>query len=113
MNEAAIAHSEANGWTAKRYVELGQNWFARRHTIEYLAQAAEGDHLTVQTWIYDWKGVRSTRKYRFTRDRDGTVVAEAETLWAFVNLQTGRPVRIPKEVADSFVIVGDLPRKAI
>lgn len=112
MNEAAIAHSEANGWTAQRYIELGQNWFARRHTIEYLAQATEGDRLTVMTWIYDWKSVRSTRRYRFIRNRDGLVVAEAETLWAFVNLETGRPVRIAKEVADSFTIVGDLPRKS-
>lgn len=109
MNEAAIAHSEANGWTARRLVRLGQNWFARRHTIEYLAQATEGDELEIQTWIYDWKTVRSLRKYRFTRPSDGTVVAAAETLWAFVDLKTGRPVRIPKEVADSFVVVGDLP----
>lgn len=113
MNEAAIAHSEANGWTAQRLLELGQNWFARRHTIEYLAQATEGDQLEVKTWIYDWKTVRSLRKYRFTRLSDGVIVAEAETLWAFVNLETGRPVRIPQIVADSFIIVGELesPKK--
>ncbi len=110
MNEAAIAHSAANGWTVERYIELGQTWFARRHTIEYLAPAAEGDELTVQTWIADWKSIRSTRKYRFTRRRDGIVVAESETLWAFVNLETGRPVRIPSEVADAFVIVGELAK---
>lgn len=110
MNEAAVAHSSANGWTAQRHIELGSNWFARRHTIEYLAQATEGDELEIQTWIYDWKSIRSLRKYRFTRPRDGVIVSEAETLWAFVNLQTGRPTKIPPEVAASFTVVGDLPR---
>lgn len=110
MNEAAIAHSAANGWTSRRLIELGQTWFARRHTIEYLAPAFEGDELEVQTWVYDWKTVRSVRKYRFTRPSDGVLVSEAETLWAFVSLETGRPVRIPQIVADSFVVVGDLEK---
>ncbi len=111
MNEAAIAHSSANGWSVERYIELGRTWFARRHTIEYLAPAAESDELMVQTWIFDWKSIRSIRKYRFTRKHDGIVVAEAETLWAFVNLETGRPVKIPPDVADSFVVVGELPKQ--
>lgn len=101
-----------NGWPAPKLQELGQSWFARRHTIEYLAPALEGDQLEVLTWIFDWKTVRSLRKYRFVRSSDGVIVAEAETLWAFVNLETGRPVRIPQIVADSFVVVGDLPRTA-
>ena len=107
MNEAAVAHSAANGWTAQRYIELGATWFARRHTIEYLVPAAEGDELVVHTWIYDWKSVRSTRRYRFVRLRDGAVVATAETLWAFVNLATGRPVKLPPVVAECFVVVGE------
>ncbi len=107
MNEAAIAHSVANGWTSARYAELGSVWFARRHTIEYLAPAAEGDELIVSTWVYDWKSVRSTRRYRFVRPSDGTVVATAETLWAFVNFQTGRPVKIPNCVSESYVVVGE------
>ncbi|GHT27862.1 hypothetical protein FACS18942_07700 [Planctomycetales bacterium] len=107
MNEAAIAHSTANGWTSQKLIELGQTWFARRHTIEYLAPVAEGEELEVITWIYDWKSVRSVRKYRFIRYSDNTVAAEAETLWVFVNTATGKPVRIPQIVADSFIVVGE------
>ena len=105
MNEAAVAHSAANGWTAQRYLELGSAWFARRHTIEYLAPSTEGDELIVSTWICDWKTVRSTRRFRFVRSKDGLVVATAETLWAFVNLATGRPAKLPSVVADCFVVV--------
>src|SRR5215469_9762657 len=68
MNEAALAHSAANGWFPLRYVELGASWFARKHTIEYLTPAKENDRLVVATWVSDWKGVRSTRQYRFFRE---------------------------------------------
>jgi len=104
MQDAAIAHSTANGWTSDRYVELGQAWVARRHTVEYLRPALEGDHITVQTWVASWKNVSSIRKYRFVRDCDSTVLAIAETNWAFVNTSTGRPTKIPSIVGDSFVI---------
>lgn len=107
MNEAAVAHSTANGWKSQRYLELGSTWFARKHTIEYLTPSYESEELIVQTWIFDWQRIRSTRRYRFIRPKDNAVVAKAETLWAFVNLQTGRPVRIAPEVAESFVVVGE------
>ncbi|MDR2706248.1 MAG: acyl-CoA thioesterase, partial [Planctomycetaceae bacterium] len=107
MNEAAVGHSNANGWSAQRYLELGSTWFARRHTIEYLIPALEGDELTVKTWISDWRNIRSTRKYRFIRKSDQAVISEAETLWAFVNLATGKPTRIPQIVTDSFAVVNE------
>jgi acyl-CoA thioester hydrolase len=105
MNEAAIAHSAENGWTAQRYVELGASWFARKHTIEYLAPSFEGDKLVVRTGVCDWHSIRSTRAYRFVRISDDKVIAQAETLWVFVNLSSGKPTRLPKEVADAFVVV--------
>jgi acyl-CoA thioester hydrolase len=104
MNAAALAHSAANGWLPQRYIELGSTWFARKHTIEYLAPCYEGEEITVETWIDDWQRIRSTRKYRFLRKKDGVTVAQAETLWAFVNLATGRPTRIPPIVTDSFTV---------
>ncbi|MDR3232918.1 MAG: acyl-CoA thioesterase [Planctomycetaceae bacterium] len=107
MNEAAVAHSAENGWSARRYIELGSTWFARKHTIEYLLPVYEGEKLVIQTGVVDWKNVRSIRKYRFIRIKDDKTVARAETLWAFVNLTTGKPVRIPQEVTDAFFVVTD------
>jgi acyl-CoA thioester hydrolase len=104
MNDAAVEHSRVNGWSPERYVELGSTWFARRHTIDYLSPAMENDELDIQTWVSEWKAIRSIRKYRFVRISDGVIIAEAETLWAFVNLKTGRPTRIPDEVADCFFV---------
>jgi len=105
MNEAAVAHSKENGWTAQRYIELGSSWFARKHTIEYLAPSFEGDKLIVRTGVSDWHAFRSTRTYRFVRISDDKVIAQAETLWVFVKLSSGKPTRLPKDVTDAFVVV--------
>ena len=107
MNEAAVAHSNENGWTAQRYIELGATWFARKHVIEYLAPSFKGDKIVVRTGVVDWKNIRSTRKYRFIRISDDKVIAEAETLWVFVNISTGKPTRLPNEVTGAFVVVNE------
>ena len=82
---------------------------ARSHKIEYLQPAHRGDTLLVRTWVADMQRVSSLRKYEIVRQADGTVLARAETRWAFVNLETRKPIRIPMEVQGDFVIVSDSP----
>lgn len=102
MQDAALAHSAALGWSAARYRELGMGWVARSHTIEYLRPAMAGDEIVVETHVSDMKKVTSTRRYRILRRSDGELLARAETHWAFVNLATGRPTRIPAEISRAY-----------
>jgi acyl-CoA thioester hydrolase len=106
MQHAAVAHSTANGLTAERYRELGAGWVVRSHQITYLKPAFEGDALVIETWVANIRPATSLRRYRIRRG-DGTLLARAETDWAFVNYATQRPVRIPAEVAARFDIVDD------
>jgi acyl-CoA thioester hydrolase len=105
MQAAAIAHSAALGWTTERYRRLGMGWVARRHTIDYLLPAFAGDELIVETQVSEMKKATSTRVYRILRPADGALLAKAETHWAFVNYVTGRPTRIPAEIAGAFPVV--------
>lgn len=105
MQAAAIAHSTAQGWPSERYWSASYAWVARSHKIEYLQPAHEGDPLIIRTWVADMQRVSSLRRYEIVRDTDGILVARAETRWAFVNLQTRKPIRIPLEVQRDFVIV--------
>ena len=43
MQDAAVAHSAALGWSFRRYQDLGAGWVAREHRIEYLQPAMPGD----------------------------------------------------------------------
>ena len=99
MQAAALAHSAALGWTPERYLQLGMGWVARSHTIEYLRPAVAGDEIIVETHVADMKKVTSSRVYRIVRRDDRELLAKAETHWAFVNYATGKPTRIPAEIA--------------
>ncbi len=105
MQEAAIAHATANGWPGSKCNELGVAWVARRHTVEYLIPALEGEKIIIRTWIGDWKKLTSRRYYRFLRETDGKIIANAETNWVMVNTATGRATKIPDPITESFVIV--------
>lgn len=103
MQEAAIHHSDASG-CSRLTDERGAIWVVRTHRIEYLRPALEGDIVTVQTWVADFRKVISLRKYRFLRAKDKAVLAQGETDWVFLDAKTGRPASIPDEIRNSFQI---------
>ena len=97
--------SSHQGWNSTRYGEIGCSWVARRHSIEYLQPALDGEQIVVLTWVADMKKITSLRKYRIIRPQDSTVLAVAETNWAFVNAASGIPKRIPAELSGAFELV--------
>ncbi len=107
MQDAAIAHSTAQGWPSQRYWDASWGWVARSHRIDYLQPAHEGDELVVKTWVADMHRASSLRRYEIIRSSDSAIVARAETRWAFINLKSRKPTRIPSQVQADFVIVPD------
>jgi acyl-CoA thioester hydrolase len=105
MQDAAVAHSVAQGWPGERYRQIGQGWVVRSHSIEYLAPAQAGDELIVRTWVSEMRRVSSRRRYDILRASDQILLAQAETVWAYVDLATLRPTRIPPELVADFVVV--------
>lgn len=105
MQDAAIAHSDSVGCTLAT-AAAGCAWVARSHQIEYLRPAFAGDRVLVQTWLIDaTRKSTSPRRYRMVRESDGALLAKGETLWVFVDAQTGRPRTIPPEVIGGFALV--------
>ena len=60
MRELAKAHSAAVGFDHAAYVTVG-GAVVRKHEIEYLAPALEGDELQLITWIESWTAVAHRR----------------------------------------------------
>jgi acyl-CoA thioester hydrolase len=107
MQSAAIAHSDAVGWTTSRYFALQAGWVVRSHQIEYLQPAVLGDEVVVKTWVADMKKISSLRRYEMFRAGDNVRLAVAATNWAFIDFQTRRLTRIPDVVASAFTVVTD------
>ncbi|HOW64819.1 MAG TPA: thioesterase family protein [Candidatus Paceibacterota bacterium] len=109
MNQAAVAHSAALGWPVSTYIQMGQCWVVRRHEIEYLRPAGPGSTIVVRTWVRTLDKASSWRAYRIQDESGRTVFARGQTLWAWINSQTGRPCRIPAEVCAAFSPLSEDP----
>ncbi len=103
MEQAALAHSDALGWTMKRYFEVGGAFIAKRHWIQYLRPTHLGDELVLYTWVEGLEGKTSLR--RFVLMRDKKICMKGATEWAFVDVKTGRSTEIFPFVAEAFPIV--------
>ena len=107
MQESAIAHTRRNGWTPEELHTRGWTWVARSHFIEYLLPCLAGEEVVIETWVANFRKIRSLRKYRFVRVSDGAVLARAETDWVFLDFHKSRPTPIPPDVLAAYVIVPD------
>ena len=105
MQELAIEHSTALGWPFERYLASGASWYVKSHFIDYLRPAQLGDTLLACTWVSAMNERSSPRHTLFLRESDRQIVARAETLWIYVSLKTGRPLRIADDVRAAFPLV--------
>ena len=107
MEEIAIEHSTAQGWPMERYLNSGGSWYVRSHFIEYLRPALLDDDITICTYVVAMTERDLPRRTLFLRTacRRRQILARAETLWTFVDIQRGRAVPIPDEVRAAFEIV--------
>ncbi len=100
IQDMATAHWSATA--APQHVDA-YIWVVTRHEIDYLRPALPGETVTGRTWVPDPpKGARFDRHMEFVGD-DGKVRVRAKTTWAILDKATGRPLRVPPEVAAPFL----------
>jgi acyl-CoA thioester hydrolase len=102
VQDVARRHSAAVGLDLDAYERLGAVFVVHRHEIEYLQPALEGDRIALITFIATWQGATSDRHTFIERVADGIRLAQARTVWAYVRRSNGRPIRIPREVVETF-----------
>lgn len=95
LEDCGVRVAEAHGWSVARMMAEGFGVVARRHRVEYLLPALLDDELEISTWVSDVRRTMAIRHFRIARAGDGELLARAHTLWAWVNLDTGRPMRVP------------------
>jgi acyl-CoA thioester hydrolase len=78
-------------------------WVVIRHEIDYLRAAAPQETVTGRTWVAEApKGARFDRHVEFVGE-DGKLKVRARTTWAIIDKSTGKPLRVPPEVAQPFL----------
>lgn len=102
LEECGVQVARAYGWPMARMMEAGFGIVARRYRIEYRQPAVPDDELELSTWVSDVKRATAARHYTVRRADDGELLARAHVLWVWVDLATGRPIRIPVSFIDDF-----------
>ena len=78
-------------------------WVVTRHEIDYLRAVGPGETVTGRTWVGAApRGARFDRHVEFVGE-DGKPRVRAKTIWAILDRATGKPLRVPPEVAAPFL----------
>lgn len=99
LQEAAIAH-----WYTRAPKDVAEafRWVVREHHITYFQPAFLGEDLIVTTWVEEFKGVTSLRRYEI--HRGDTRLVEASTLWISLDAESLRPKRITQDLLPFFQV---------
>jgi acyl-CoA thioester hydrolase len=96
LEDTAMELMQAKGWPASRTVAEGFGIVARSYRIEYKLPAFLDDVVEIATWVSNVRRSTAVRHYTISRVVDGELLARAEAQWVWVDLGSGRPVRIPE-----------------
>lgn len=66
------------------------------------------DRVTTQTWAYEMKGFYGYRNFSMN-DESGDRLAYANSIWALMDTQTGRPTKVPEEMAALYGMEPQIP----
>jgi acyl-CoA thioester hydrolase len=98
--DAGVQLTSSFGWPMSYWMEEGIAFVARKNSIEYLSPAFLDDELEIVTWLFNVRPATLTRHFDIRRLRTDELLAQIQTLWVMLNLNTGRPMRIPDSMIE-------------
>lgn len=97
LQDLAWQHSAAAGFDRGWYSARGLGWLVRGLELELTGAAGYGEAIAITTRITGWRRMWCRRLTELAGP-DGSLIARARTDWVLLDA-TGRPVRIPTEIA--------------
>jgi acyl-CoA thioester hydrolase len=102
LENCSVQVAAAFGWPMSRMRAAGFGIIARRYRIEYLLPALQDEELELATWVSNVRRATAVRNYTIHRVADGALLARAYGLWVWVDLDSGRPMRVPADFLADF-----------
>lgn len=96
FQDCSIAQTEALGYSVAKLKEQKRGWVLLSWQIIVERYAKLGEKLLVSTWATGFKGVCGSRNFSM-EDQDGNRIAYADSLWVYMDLSRGKPVKPTEE----------------
>ena len=103
FQDCAIFHSEDLNVGVEYLEKIHGVWVMNSWQIDIDRCPKLGEQVRIQTHPYDFKLCLGSRNFGMV-DKDGAMTAVANTLWTFLNTDTGRPMKPTSEMIDSYGI---------
>lgn len=76
-------------------------WILSSWQVDILRYPNMGETLTIYTWPYDIKGFYGLRNFKI-EDGSGEMILKANSIWVFIDTQTGKPTRPIPEMLEKY-----------
>ncbi len=96
--DSAVSHTAECGYPLERLIALKRAWLVLSMHIRIQKPIPLSKSVRVLTWPFSFSRVLGPRAFRITDTDSGAVYAEATSLWAYVDTETGKPAEIPPEM---------------
>ena len=115
FQDIATLHAHEMGSGLEYLYSIDRAWIMSRWRVRLEKMPRCGDHVTVRTRAYECRRALNRRAFELV-DQNGTVLAQADSLWTLIDTKTGGPVNAADIVAPYLEPgdapqLGDLPRK--
>lgn len=101
FQDCGTFHSESVGGGIEELKRQQSAWLLASWQIVVEEYPKLGEKITVSTLPYEFKGLYGLRNF-LLKNEEGRVLVYANSNWIFVDTDTGRPKRIPQEVAKAY-----------
>lgn len=100
IQDMATAH-----WAARQPAadQARWAWIVLRHEVDYRRALLPGETARARTWVARKPDGPRFDRYVRIDGPDGSMCAQAVTVWCLIDAATGRPKRVPQDIVDRFI----------
>ena len=103
FQDCSTFQSELLNNGVERLEELHRVWVLSSWQIVIERYPKLCEEIEIGTWPYYFKNFAGYRNF-IMRDKEGKLIAYANSLWSFLDTDTGLPIRVPADIEQAYVL---------
>lgn len=103
FQDSSTFQSESCGGGLIPLRKLGKAWMILSWQIEIRRRPELGEKIITSTWPHGFKAFYGYRNYAM-HGESGELLAQANSVWAFMDVETGHPAKLSDEVMGCYVM---------
>ncbi|MDD6037206.1 MAG: thioesterase [bacterium] len=103
LQDCCTFQSEELGVGVEFLTNYHMAWLLSSWQVDIIRYPKLGEKIRIFTWPYEFKGFYGKRNFKI-EDEQGTVILKADSIWIYMDMQSGKPSRPLPEVQAAYTI---------